>query len=207
MTGSPHSMPKQVDHQQRRAMIAAAAAGCIAEQGLQGTTMRVIAQCAGVSKGIVEHYFANKDEVIEAALEQMNARYLDRERELTGGQRGLVALRARLRCVLPLEADSRRAWKIRLCFWSVAAIHPEARRDQQTRLALTRERYLQDLRDARDNGEIRDLPDLEQVATDLGLLMAGAACGALLDPDYYSSTYLESLIDRSLEHLTREPQP
>ena len=37
--------------------------------------------------------------------------------------------------------------------------------------------------------------------------MAGAACGALLDPEYYSRDYLESLIDRTLDHLTREPQP
>lgn len=200
-------MPRQVDHHERRAMIAAAAAGCIAEQGLHGTTMRVIAQCAGVSKGIVEHYFANKDEVIEAALEQVNVRYLAREQKLTAGLTGLAALRARLRCVLPLESDSRQAWKIRLCFWSVAAIHPEARREQQARLKLTRERYLQDLRAAQDQGEIPTRINLEQIATDLGLLMAGAACGALLDPHYYSRKYLTALIDRTLEHLTREPQP
>lgn len=188
-------------------MIATAAAGCIAEQGLHGTTMRVIAQCAGVSKGIVEHYFANKDEVIEAALEQVNVRYLDREQKLTAGLTGLAALRARLRCVLPLEPDSRQAWKIRLCFWSVAAIHPEARREQQARLKLTRERYLQDLCAAQDQGEILPRANLEQIATDLGLLMAGAACGALLDPHYYNRKYLTSLINRTLEQLTREPLP
>jgi AcrR family transcriptional regulator len=197
-------MPKQVDHQQRRAMIAAAAANCIAKQGLQGTTMRVIAECAGVSKGIVEHYFTNKDAVIAAALEQVNAGYLGRERELTAGLSGLLALQARLRCVLPLDAESRQAWKIRLCFWSVAAIHTENQRGQQIRLALTRERYLQDLREAHQNGDIPQLPNLEQIATDLGLLMAGAACGALLDPDYYSPAYLERLIDRTLEYLTLE---
>jgi len=200
-------MPRQVDHHQRRAIIATAAASCIAEQGLQGTTMRVIAQCAGVSKGIVEHYFANKEEVIEAALEQMNVRYLAREQALTAGLVGLATLRARLHCVLPLDAESRQAWKIRLCFWSVAAIHPTARREQQVRLALTRERYRQDLCAAQDSGEIEPLPDPEQAATDLGLLMAGAACGALLDPDYYNRHYLESLIERRLAQLTRADQP
>lgn len=199
-------MPKQVDHQQRRAMIAAAAAAVIAEQGLQGTTMRVIAQQAGVSKGIVEHYFANKDEVIEAALEQMNLRYLAREQELTAGLTGLAALRARLYCVLPLDSESRKAWKIRLCFWSLASIHPEARHEQQARLALTRERYLQDLRAAEQEGDVPAVTQLDQAATDLGLLMAGAACAALLDPEYYSRDYLASLIDRTLDHLTREPQ-
>ncbi|HAN67382.1 MAG TPA: TetR family transcriptional regulator, partial [Halieaceae bacterium] len=76
-------MPKQVDHEQRRAMIASAAARCIAENGLQGTTMRAIALSSGVSKGIVEHYFTDKDAVIAAALEQMNLRYVRREQRLT----------------------------------------------------------------------------------------------------------------------------
>jgi hypothetical protein len=41
----------------------------------------------------------------------------------------------------------------------------------------------------------------------LVLLMAGAACGALLDPDYYNRHYLESLIERRLAQLTRAEQP
>ncbi|MDP4650136.1 MAG: TetR family transcriptional regulator, partial [Haliea sp.] len=69
-------MPKQVDHQQRRAMIASSAARCIAEHGLQGATVRAIALSSGVSKGIVEHYFTDKDAVIAAALAPRTVRYV-----------------------------------------------------------------------------------------------------------------------------------
>ncbi|MBM68925.1 MAG: hypothetical protein CME43_05560 [Haliea sp.] len=197
-------MPKKVDHEQRRAMIASAAARCIAEQGLQGTTMRAIAQSSGVSKGIVEHYFADKDAVIAAALEQMNARYMRREQRLTTGRTGLDALRARLNAVLPLNTESREEWKIRLCFWSVAAIEPQHRREQQKRLALTRKRYHGDLETALESGEIHAGADLARIAGDLTVFMAGACCGALLDSRYYSARHLRELIERTLHNLTRE---
>lgn len=197
-------MPKQVDHEQRRAMIASAAARCIAENGLQGTTMRAIALSSGVSKGIVEHYFTDKDAVIAAALEQMNLRYVRREQRLTAGLSGLDALRARLHAILPLSSEARDEWKIRLCFWSVAAIEPEHRREQQKRLGLTRRRYQGDLEEAVKNGEISAQADLTQLAGDLTLSMAGACCAALLDSSYYSARYLRSLIERTLNNLTRE---
>tara|TARA_R110000772_G_scaffold48719_5_gene111348 strand:- start:47043 stop:47645 length:603 start_codon:yes stop_codon:yes gene_type:complete len=198
-------MPKQVDHEQRRAMIASAAARCIAEQGLQGATMRAIALGSGVSKGIVEHYFADRQAVIAAALEQMNLRYLRREQRLTAGLTGLAALRARLNAILPLHRESREEWKIRLCFWSMAAIEPAHRREQQKRLALTRRRYHDDLEAARENGEIHPDADLAQIAGDLTAFMAGACCGALLDSRYYSARHLRDLIERTLHTLTREP--
>jgi AcrR family transcriptional regulator len=198
-------MPKKVDHEQRRSMIASAAAHCIAEQGLQGATMRAIALRSGVSKGIVEHYFADKDAVIAAALDQMNVRYIRREQRLTAGLTGLKALRARLNAILPLNTESREEWKIRLCFWSVAAIEPSHRREQQKRLALTRKRYQGDLEAAVKTGEIRTEADLTRLAGDLTVFMAGACCGALLDSRYYSARHLRELIERTLHTLTREP--
>tara|TARA_R100000005_G_scaffold96732_1_gene86963 strand:+ start:6713 stop:7279 length:567 start_codon:yes stop_codon:yes gene_type:complete len=186
-------------------MIASAAAHCIAEQGLQGATMRAIALRSGVSKGIVEHYFADKDAVIAAALDQMNVRYIRREQRLTAGLTGLKALRARLNAILPLNTESREEWKIRLCFWSVAAIEPSHRREQQKRLALTRKRYQGDLEAAVKTGEIRTEADLTRLAGDLTVFMAGACCGALLDSRYYSARHLRELIERTLHTLTREP--
>ena len=91
-------MPKIVDHDERREFIARVCAEVIAEHGLEQATLREIAARSGVSKGIVEHYFANKDDVIAAALEWVNQRYLRREQRNTAGKHGLDALAARLRC-------------------------------------------------------------------------------------------------------------
>lgn len=193
-------MPKIVDHDERREFIARVCAEVIAEHGLEQATLREIAARSGVSKGIVEHYFANKDDVIAAALEWVNQRYLRREQRNTAGKRGLDALAARLRCALPLTPESLREWKIRLRFWSLAAFDLDVRAPQSERLAATRRRFEADLREAIELGEVQDI-DPVAAADRLIHLVAGVSCSALLDPDYYHRRYIQSVIDSAVAEL------
>ncbi len=61
----------------RRAALIDATAACLAEQGLAGTNVRAICQRAGVSPGLLRHYFAGIDDLIaatyEATSEKMDA--------------------------------------------------------------------------------------------------------------------------------------
>lgn len=50
----------------RRADLIAATAACLAAEGLAGTTVRAICARAGVSPGLLRHYFAGIDELIAA---------------------------------------------------------------------------------------------------------------------------------------------
>lgn len=201
------TVPKMVDHTERRAAIALAAAAAIAEIGLDGTTVREIARRSGFSKGIVEHYFTGKADIIAAALGQMNARYLYREKQQTAGLRGLAALRARMHCVMPLDKETRQEWKIRLAFWSVAAIDDDARKEQRLRLKLTRERFQADLEQAVELGEINRACNTAQMATKLGLFMVGSSCSALMDTRYYNKAFLIELIEDNLQQLTSGVYP
>ncbi|MEV7806325.1 TetR/AcrR family transcriptional regulator [Microbispora sp. NPDC088329] len=60
-------MPKQVDHAARRQEIAHAALRLCARDGLAGVTIGQVAQEAGVSKGLVQHYFAGKADLLRAS--------------------------------------------------------------------------------------------------------------------------------------------
>ena len=193
-------MPKIVDHDERREFIARVCAEVIAEHGLEQATLREIAARSGVSKGIVEHYFANKDDVIAAALEWVNQRYLRREQRNTAGKRGLDALAARLRCALPLSPESLREWKIRLRFWSLAAFDLDVRGPQSERLAATRRCFEADLREAIELGEVQGI-DPVAAADRLIHLVAGVSCSALLDPGYYHRRYIPSVIDNAVAEL------
>jgi AcrR family transcriptional regulator len=51
----------------RRADMIEATLDCIAELGLQGTTVRAVAARAGVSNGLIRHHFASKEKLIVAA--------------------------------------------------------------------------------------------------------------------------------------------
>ena len=53
----------------RRRQIVDAAYRCFARRGFHQTTMRDIYQEAGLSPGAVYHYFASKDEIIQASFD------------------------------------------------------------------------------------------------------------------------------------------
>ena len=52
---------------QRREDLVAAALDCIAEGGPLGATVRAIAERAGVTPGLIRHYFNTKEDLISAA--------------------------------------------------------------------------------------------------------------------------------------------
>ncbi|MFI7465263.1 TetR/AcrR family transcriptional regulator [Nonomuraea sp. NPDC049646] len=62
-------MPKQVDHAARRAEIAHAALRLCARDGLAGVSIGGVAQEAGVSKGLVQHYFGAKADLMRASAQ------------------------------------------------------------------------------------------------------------------------------------------
>src|ERR1700722_11327087 len=62
------SMPKVVDHQQRRDEIALVACRVVADYGFEQATIVRIAREAGYTTGMVAHYFDTKQDIIIAAL-------------------------------------------------------------------------------------------------------------------------------------------
>ena len=67
-------MPRQVDHAQRRHAIADALWRVADAQGLDAVSLRRVAAEAGVSMGLVQHYFASRDEMMLFAMEAVGQR-------------------------------------------------------------------------------------------------------------------------------------
>ncbi|MEM9563327.1 MAG: TetR/AcrR family transcriptional regulator [Actinomycetota bacterium] len=122
-------MPKIVDHDQRRAAIAAAAADAIAADGIEAVTMKGIAERAGVTTGAVTHYFTDKDAVLLEALLLVDASMQRRlDEALTLGRSPTDALLA----ALPHDAESRRDWCVWRVFSDRASRSDELRRHYRT---------------------------------------------------------------------------
>jgi betaine-aldehyde dehydrogenase len=58
----------------RRRQLIAATIDTMAAEGFAATTLALIGQKAGVSPGLIAHYFANKDGLLEATLRSLAAR-------------------------------------------------------------------------------------------------------------------------------------
>ena len=78
-------MPKQVDHTQRRAQIAAGLWRIVDQDGIDAATVRRVAEEAGVSVGQVQHYFSTKDEMLRFSLRQVGDELAARMAERIAG--------------------------------------------------------------------------------------------------------------------------
>jgi AcrR family transcriptional regulator len=63
---------REAQAQERRAQLLETALALFAEKGLDATTMRDLAEAAGVAQGLVYHYFRSKEELFYAVVEQYN---------------------------------------------------------------------------------------------------------------------------------------
>jgi AcrR family transcriptional regulator len=125
-------VPKKVDHQSRRTLIADALVEVAASQGLEAVSLRHVAAAAGVSTGMVQHYFRTRDEMMAFAMAVVRERT---EERITAAIAALGAdpgprtlLRTFIAEVLPLDERSRAYGRVALAFLAYAAVRPEAAR-------------------------------------------------------------------------------
>jgi AcrR family transcriptional regulator len=175
-------MPKVVDHHERRTLIADALLRVAARDGLEAVSLRHVATEAGVTSGMVQHYFRTKDEMMQFALgvvrERNEARITEAVSRLGPNPAPRDFLRAVLAGLLPLDATSRADGLVALAFLAYAALRPEAgaalRRDTPQMAA-----YIADqIRSARAAGAARADVDPDAAAT--GLLAVTEGLGMYL---------------------------
>mgnify|MGYP003640771428 FL=1 len=115
-------MPKLIDHDTRRRELVEASWRVIADEGLDGLTMRKIAAAADCTTGRLTHYFANREELVLAALravyEAAGARMAS---ALEIHRDARAQLQLMLEECLPLDAARLQEWKVWIAFWSAAA--------------------------------------------------------------------------------------
>ena len=118
-------MPKRVDHRERRTLIADALMRVAAERGLEAVSLRHVAAAAGVSSGMVQHYFRTRDEMMTFALAVV------RDRNEARVTRAIAALgetpaprellRTMLAALLPLDEERRADGRVALAFLAYTA--------------------------------------------------------------------------------------
>jgi AcrR family transcriptional regulator len=97
----------------RREQICRAAATVISREGFAGTTMRMVAEEAGVSTGMLNHYFANRQDLLEQALVFVSERAQARMREaIEGIPAGRERLAALLDSALAEGQEVTETWRV-----------------------------------------------------------------------------------------------
>ncbi|HXM87696.1 MAG TPA: TetR family transcriptional regulator C-terminal domain-containing protein [Solirubrobacteraceae bacterium] len=129
-------MPKLGMGPIRREQICRAAASVIAREGFAGTTMRMVADEAGVSTGMLNHYFANRQDLLTQALVFVSERTQNRYREaIEAVPAGLDRLSALLDSALMEDEQMIETWRVWINAYGEAVRLPELRRTIDARLA------------------------------------------------------------------------
>lgn len=126
-------MARSIIKDHRRNALIDAAIGSIAEHGIENTTLATIAIRAGVSPGLVNHYFRGKEELLEATLRRLTMDLATTIRRLTPPE---PTPRQRINaiidgCLTPehLRPGAMLAWQ---SFWSRIPTHERFARFQRT---------------------------------------------------------------------------
>lgn len=123
-------MPKKVDHQARRTLIADALMRVAADRGLEAVSLRHVAAEAGVSAGMVQHYFRTKDEMMAFALDvvrdRSQARVTAAIARLGDDPPPRLLLRTVVAALLPLDDVTRDDGRVALAFLAYTAVRPAA---------------------------------------------------------------------------------
>ena len=193
-------MPKIVDHDERRERIVEIVADMLATVGAEKTTIREIARQSGYSRGFIEHYFHNKEELITKTIRWINERSLARADAALEGKVGLEALQKFSELSLPMTPEVRNEWKIRMQFWGMAAVSDEHRKEQSKRIHVSEKIILKYLEEAQSQGELDADIDLLPLAHSLLHRLYGLGCNAILRPTYF--TRQRQML--ALEHIMAE---
>lgn len=121
-------MPKLGMGPIRRAQIFRAVTEVIARESFSGTTLKKVADVAGVSTGTVNHYFANKRAMLIETLAHNAAEWNDSTRKaVSDAEPGLPRLRALVEAAGPISSINKLRWKVWMAAWGESLQSPELR--------------------------------------------------------------------------------
>jgi AcrR family transcriptional regulator len=138
----------------RRAQILDAVTRVVDEHGIDGVTMRRVAEAAGVSIGMVTYYFASKRELILGALTAAND-VRQRQRRALGGETSSPRRMAAYFEVAFSENPLLQDWPFTLLTWAQATRDPELRRYLVDHFIDGRESMAGHIRAGMLTGEVR----------------------------------------------------
>jgi AcrR family transcriptional regulator len=201
-------VPKVVDHEERRAELAAAVWRLVSSEGLDALTVRRVAAEAGWSTGALVHYFPDKEALVLFAFRTVAdrvGRRVDRAAEQSSD--ALAVARSLLLEGLPIDSGRRAEVRVWFAFLGLALTRPSLAKAQRVAYRGWRSRLAQLLRSAQRNGRIYPDVDAEREAAELVALVDGLAVQATFEPRAFTSAKLVALVDARLDSLVVASEP
>ncbi|PAK53815.1 TetR/AcrR family transcriptional regulator [Paenibacillus sp. 7541] len=194
-------MPKIVDHDHKRKIIAETAWKIIETEGIERASIRRIASEAGMSTGALRHYFSNQDELLLFIMEYFLARGRERSENISWSTNPLNAVRETLLELVPVSQDKQTETGVWLVFAirSLTSAALNAKKNELTEGEyILMEALLEILIKA---GYINKTINIEIEKLRLAVIIEGISIHVLLRPDIFTIEKTEQIITHHLNEL------
>lgn len=177
----------------------------VAERGLIGTTLRHVADKAGVSVGLVQRYFVSKDALLHFGFEHVYQRTHDRVASVPVVPPVREIILGIAEAILPLDSQRRRESQVWLAFVHTSLNDEQMAETHQKATAELVDGLREALEGAQRHGELNATIDTRSEALALtafldGLVVNGISTGL---PDDVLRTLLRGYLDRLFEENPR----
>jgi AcrR family transcriptional regulator len=179
-------------------MVIGAAIRLIAKAGLEGVTVRDIAEAVGCSTAVVSHYFHNKRELLLLTYRATIDRSTERWEAASRGE-----IRAYLAELMPLDEERLDEWKVWLAFWAKAAQDEEIAEEQRQCVLRARGSIHLALESLYARGHLRPEVDRALAARRVLATITGIAVQVMFDPDDWPNERQHEVVDAELRPLFR----
>lgn len=188
----------------RRGEFVVAALQVIARQGYDRTTVRDIAQAAGVSVGSVHYYFKTKDDLLYAAFEESEARTREAlDALLASASSARERLDRLVELCFPIDDADDSQWVVEIDVWQQAARHTSFQELFARGNRDWVERIEEMLRQGVDSGEFT-IDDRSAEARSIAALIDGLGIYARVT-QHVSVAEARALLSRHFDRLQRRP--
>lgn len=206
-------MPKIVDPERRRADVVDALFRVVRRAGLEGASLRNVADEAGLAIGSVRHYFDSHDALLAFALDAMVERVSDRllarvavvlpeiEEGRVVGDAARDATADMLGELLPLDDERRDEAAVWLAFVDAARTRPALRERSAAATAATAGLVRRVLAGADRRGGLRAGLDLDLEEQRLSALIDGLTLRSVLHPELLTADTARRALRAHLDSL------
>lgn len=174
-------MPRIVKHEERRRQICDALLDVVAEAGIAGATIRVVAERSGWSTGVLGHYFRGRHDLLLGGLRRAAEILAEHNTRVLETLDGLQALEQILEGSVPLDRRRLALSRIFFFFFIEAMTDEDLRKEVEFYLLGWRKSVGRAIRRAQEAGDISANINPREVAKDLVGLVDGLSLHALLD--------------------------
>ncbi|MEF2968705.1 TetR/AcrR family transcriptional regulator [Paenibacillus sp. M1] len=196
-------MPKIVDHEFQREVVAEAAWRVIRKYGIEQASVRKIAEEAGVSAGSVRHYFTSQSELYAYSMRLVSKRVNERIRHIRPTGNLMEDILEYLEQILPLNEETRLEMEVWFAF--VAKSMSDSSLEELRNQVDHDLRRLSELLIAAliESGSARNDLDRNLEAERFYALIDGLAIHAVLRPEMLSGEKIEAVLTHHLRTLCR----